>query len=233
MQRRYVWLVAGLAIPQIASIAVVVVTAWFLGPAGRGEVAFAQAAAAMIAVIGGWGFYLSAASTRQTSIPRQYFDLTLLFTAAISAGVILLAVLAPTGLLTVDLALPIGLAATMTAGTTYCQRIAQARVSDLEYLVIGATPVLVSLTIVLPAVLLGASPQAVVNVWALGTGLGLLIAFIRVRRSVPSERVKPYGLLAYVRSGLAVGAANVTSFLLLRADTFILGVASTPAQVGY
>ena len=150
--------------PQISSIAIVAVTAWVMGPAGRGEVAFAQATAALIAVIGGWGFYLSAAATRDSRIPRQYLELTLGLTSLVAIGVLLAAAVAPRGLLGLPLAVPIGLGAVMTAGTTYCQRIAQARVSDREYLVLAAVPSLLSLLVVLPAVLLGAEPSAVVGV---------------------------------------------------------------------
>lgn len=230
--RSYPLLLAGLALPQVASIVIVAVTAWSMGPSGRGEVAFAQATATMIAVVGGWGFYLSASAT-QAPIPRQYLDLTLGLTASISIGVVISAALAPRGLLAMPVALPIGFAAVMTGGTTYCQRIAQARVSDLEYLVIGSIPPIVSLVTVLPTVLIGAGSGSVIGVWGMGSSLGFLIAVFRTRRLFPSDRAGPLAPLYYFRSGFAVGAANVSSFLALRADTVILGVASTAIQVGY
>ena len=231
--RNYRLLVAGLAVPQITSVLIVAVTAFALGPSGRGEIAFAQATATTIAVVGGWGFYLSAAASGQSLIPRQYFDLTLGFTAALSAGVVIVAVLAPRGLLVVPGALLIGFAAVMTAGTTYCQRLAQARASDFEYLVIGSVPPLVSLVTIVPALLLGCAPSTVVAVWALSTSIGFAAAVYRTRRAVATRRESSRGLVFYVRSSLAVGAANVSSFLALRGDTVILGIASTAVQVGY
>lgn len=233
VQRSYKLLLASMLVSQTVAITVVASTAWIMGPSGRGEVAFAQATATLLAVVGGWGFYLTAASTRQTPLPRQYFDLTIAFTASISIGLALLAILAPRGLLAPPVVVPVGFAAVMTAGTTYCARIAQARVSDLEYLTISVIPPIVSLFSVLPAVWLGAAPRTVIGIWSLGTAVGLLVGVAITRRSVPSERTRPWDFAGHIRSGFAVGAANVSSFLVMRADTFILGIMSTASQVGY
>lgn len=232
MKRSPVLLLLGLLLPQASSIAVVAVTAWQLGPAGRGEIAFAMSVANLIAIVGGWGFYLTAAR-RTSPIPRQYLHLPIICSGVLALIATLAALAAPSGLFTFQMMLAAGLAGVFVSGTTFSQRLSQAKSSDSAYLAVGATAPLLSIGLLIPATLQGATSSNLIIVWtgvqlvAFGGGLFIL------GRTVNMATPRPYRLGFYARTGVSIGLANVSTYVVMRADLVVLGLRSTAQQVGY
>lgn len=230
--RRSPWLLLfGVALPQTAAMGAVAVTALLLGPEGRGEIAFVQSLASMIAVVGGWGFYLSAARGNRP-VPAQFLFLTLAGGLLVGGAVTAIATIRPSGLLTLGHAGCAGLAGAAVAGTTYLQRTAQAWRGDTDYLRLGAAVAACSAGSIVLATLLGADAGGVVLAWSLAMLVALGVALWMVRGWELVAPSRPLHLLVFVRSGISVGAGNVSTFVLMRADTVALGLVAPASDVG-
>ena len=226
------FLLLGLVIPTALSSLTVLATAITLGPQGRGEIAFVLSTSAVLVAVGSFGFYLSAARSREP-IPRQYLDATLLLTATISLVVLLVSFSLTGGLLTPLNASLAGGGAILGVGTLFAQRVAQAHVSDKEYFLIGALPALVSSSALLVVVLLGGGVRQFLAAWIATGSLSCLYACWRLFRSTHFALVRPYRLFSYIKASASVGISSLANTIILRSDIVILGILGVSAEVGF
>lgn len=217
--------------PKLASSITVLISAALLGPDGRGELAFAMATASLVAAVAVFGLFIPA-SRSEGAVPRQYFDIVVLF--AVVADVLLLAVafIAPVGLLTPQFSAVVAVNAAALAVVAFSQHVLQVRVSDREYFLFGAVwPVGINGVLVI-ALVLGADVRGFLLLW---TAMNVTLAGWAVWRlftRTQVARVRPGGLAPYLAAAAPFGVSYIAASLATRGDITVLGIVSTEYEVG-
>lgn len=217
--------------PKVASTLTVLVSSALLGPDGRGQLAFVMATASLLSAMAVFGLFIPA-SRSPGVVPRQYLDLLLVLAIVVDVVLLVVAWLAPSGLLTVEFAGLIAVNTLALAVVVFAQHVLQAKVSDREYFLFGAVWPLAINAVLVVALLLGVAVTGFLLLW---TGLNVVWAgwaLRRLRRGVDLRVEGPYDARGHLRAAAPFGVAFLASALATRGDITVLGVASTEAQVG-
>lgn len=217
--------------PKVASTLTVLVSSALLGPDGRGQLAFVMATASLLSAVAVFGLFIPAARAQDT-VPRQYLDLMIVIAVVVDAVLLLVAWLAPSGLLDPRFAGLIAVNTLALAIVVFNQHVLQARVSDREYFLFGAVWPLAINGVLVVALLLGAEVMAFLLLWTALNVVWAGWALWRLRRGVDLRVVEPYDARGHLRAAAPFGVAFLASALATRGDITVLGVSSTEEQVG-
>lgn len=224
-------LLAGQVGPKAASTLTVLVSSALLGPDGRGEIAFVTATASLLSAAAVFGLFVPA-GRGEGPIPRQFLDLLVLLAVVVDAVLIVVAAVAPSGLLTLASALLIAINAMLLALVVFAQHVLQLRVSDREYFLLGAVWPLAGNVVLVVGLLLGMDVRGYLWGWtALNAGMAAW-AVVRLIRLLGVRVARPYAVGNTLRAVAPFGFAFIAASLATRGDITVLGIRSTADQVG-
>lgn len=217
--------------PKAATTVTVLVSSALLGPDGRGQLAFVMATASLMSAMAVFGLFIPAARAHD-AVPRQYLDLLVVLAVLVDVVLLVVAWLAPSGLLTLPTAGFIAANTISLALVVFTQHVLQARVSDREYFLMGAVWPLATNAVLVVALLLGAEVAGFLVLWTVMNVAMALWGVWRLRHKVAVRVATPYDARGHLRAAAPFGVAFVASALATRGDITVLGLVSTDEQVG-
>lgn len=230
-QRDNAFLAAGLLVPAGASTFAVLVTSARLGPAGRGSIAFVLTAVVVAMSFSTFGLFVPASRVRG-AVPRSYEGALCAMTAGVSLLIVGAGLIVNSEPFTVMTAAAVAIGSAATAFTVYSQRVLQARVAASFYLILAVLPS-VGLLAATAAIFVRDSVAVFLSVWLVGALVAAVVAMVVLHSRV--EFVGPVftRIWAAIKEAWPIAFSLLSTMLVYRSPTVILGFVSTVDEVGY